>query len=118
MMLLASSALEGGGNVRTGCDIGSVDSTAKVDPVQIQLKLAGNPPAIQPNSIGSVNVAILSRVDSLNPFRPVFDVNRTSVRLGSAGAVPHKFISQGLNGDSIGDLVMRFRIAGQRELTN
>ncbi|MES2826405.1 MAG: choice-of-anchor Q domain-containing protein [Pseudomonadota bacterium] len=99
------------GNVRTGCDIGSLDSTAKAAPVQIQLKLAGNPPAIQPNSTGTVDVAILSRVDSINPFRPVVDVDRTSLRLGSAGALPYKFISQDLNGDRIADLVMRFRIA-------
>jgi hypothetical protein len=99
------------GNIRTGCDIGSVDSTAAIPPVQLKLKLAGNPPAIQPNSTGTVDVAILSRVDSINPFRPVFDVDRSSIRLGSAGAAPYRFFSQDLNGDSIADLVMRFRIA-------
>ncbi|MES2675800.1 MAG: choice-of-anchor Q domain-containing protein [Pseudomonadota bacterium] len=99
------------GNVRTGCDLGSVDSTAVIPPIQLKLKLAGNPPAIQPNSTGTVDLAILSRVDSINPFRPVVDVDRTSLRLGSAGAVPYRFFSQDLNGDNIADLVMRFRIA-------
>ena len=98
------------GNIRTGCDRGAVDSTAKAAPVEIKIKLPGNIPAIQPNSTGSVDVAILSRVDSVKSFRPVFDVDRNSLQLGAANAVPYKYISQDVNGDKIADLVMRFKI--------
>lgn len=99
------------GNLRTGCDKGSVDSTGKTPPLQLKLKLTGTPPGIQPNSSGYVDLAILSRADSTNPFRPVADVDRSSLRLNAIGAVPYKFISQDLNGDNIADLVMRFRIS-------
>ena len=98
------------GNIRTGCDRGAVDSTAKAASVEIKFKLPGNIPAIQPNSTGSVDVAILSRVDSVKSFRPVFDVDRSSLQLGAANAVPYKYISQDINGDNIADLVMRFKI--------
>ncbi len=100
------------GNTRTGCDRGSVDSTADTPPVQLKLKLAGNSPSIMPNSSGYLDLAILSRMDSTNPFRPVSDVDRSSLRLGSGAAAPYKFISQDLNGDGIADLVMRFKISG------
>jgi hypothetical protein len=99
------------GNVRSGCDKGAVDSVAKMAPVQLKVKLAGNPPAVPLNSTGSFDVAILSRVDSNNSFHPVFDVDRNSIRLGSSNATPYRFISQDLNGDNIADLVMRFKIS-------
>lgn len=98
------------GNIRTGCDRGAIDSTAKAAPVEIKFKLPGNIPAIQPNSTGSVDVAILSRVDSVKSFRAVFEVDRNSLQLGAANAVPYKYISQDVNGDNIADLVMRFKI--------
>ncbi|MET0357034.1 MAG: choice-of-anchor Q domain-containing protein [Cellvibrio sp.] len=99
------------GNIRTGCDRGAVDSTAKAAPIEIKFKLPGNIPAIQPNSTGSVDLAILSRVDSVTSFRPVSDVDRSSLQLGAGNAVPYKFISQDINGDNIADLVMRLKIS-------
>ena len=97
------------GKVRTGCDIGAVDSTGTTPPVVIKLKLPGSPPAIQPNSTGTFDLGIVSRVDSIKSFRPVWDINRNSVRLGAAGAVPLLFLSQDINADGIADLVMRFK---------
>jgi hypothetical protein len=99
------------GNIRTGCDRGAIDSTAKAAPIEIKFKLPSSIPTIQLNSTGSVDVAILSRVDSVKSFRPVFDVDRNSLQLGAANAVPYKYISQDINGDNIADLVMRFKIS-------
>jgi hypothetical protein len=98
------------GNVRTGCDIGSVDATAEALPVELYLILPGNQSGIRPNTNGNINLAILSRADTANPFSPAVDVDRRSVRLGSGGAAPFKFTERDLNGDDIADLVMRFKI--------
>ena len=98
------------GNIRTGCDRGAIDSTAKAAPIEIKFKLPGNIPAIQPNSTSSVDLAILSRIDSIKSFHPVVDVDRSSLQLGAGNAVPYKYISQDVNGDKIADLVMRFKI--------
>lgn len=98
------------GKVRTGCDKGAVDSTGAIPPIAIKLKLAGNPPTVQLNTTSSIDLAILSRADSNNPFHPISGVDRSSLRLGSAGAVPYKFISQDINGDGIADLVLRFKV--------
>ncbi len=97
------------GKPRTGCDIGSVDATTETPLPDIQLKLLGNKTGIQPNSNGYISLAILSSPDSI-PFNPVQDVNRNSIRLGAAGAVPLKFATQDVNKDGIADLVMTFRI--------
>ena len=94
------------GNERTGCDKGSVDASGEAPPVQIQLK-GGN--AIQPNSTGTIDVGILSRSDTNTPFRPVAEINRSAIRLGSA--VPLKYLSQDLNGDGVSDLVLRVKIS-------
>ena len=93
------------GNERTGCDKGSVDASGEAPPVQILLKAN----AIQPNSTASIDVGILSRNDSTTPFKPVAEVNRSAIRLGSA--VPLKYLSQDLNGDGVSDLVARFKIS-------
>lgn len=98
------------GKVRTGCDKGAVDSTGAIPPIVIKLKLAGNPPTVQLNTTSSIDLAILSRADSNNPFHPISGVDRSSLRLGTAGAVPYKFISQDINGDGIADLVLRFKV--------
>ena len=97
------------GNVRTGCDKGAVDASGETPPVQTQLKLTGS--GIQPNSTGTLDLAILSRNDSTAPFRPGTDIDRTALRLGAAGGVPAKYIGQDLNGDGIPDMVMRFKIS-------
>jgi hypothetical protein len=94
------------GNERTGCDKGSVDASGGAAPVQIQLK-GGS--VIQPNSTSSIDVGILSRSDTNTPFRPVAEVNRSAIRLGSA--VPLKYLSQDLNSDGVPDLVIRFKIS-------
>lgn len=98
------------GNARTGCDIGAVDSTVETPPVALQLLLTGNQTGIQPGSTGTMILVMLSREDSTNPFEPVWDVDRSTLRLGSAGATPFKYTRIDLNEDGIHDLVMRFNI--------
>jgi|GEM_PF-2056583 len=95
------------GNERTGCDKGSVDASSEAPPVKIQVKGVN---VIQPGSTSSIDVGILSRSDTTTPFRPVAEVNRSALQFGSTGVAPYKFISQDINGDSIPDLVMRFKI--------
>ncbi|MGM8227779.1 choice-of-anchor Q domain-containing protein [Cellvibrio sp. ARAG 10.3] len=98
------------GNARTGCDIGAVDSTVETPPVALQLLLTDNQTGIQPGSTGTMILVMLSRADSTNPFEPIWDVDRSTIRLGSAGATPFKYTRIDLNEDGIHDLVMRFRI--------
>lgn len=98
------------GNARTGCDIGAVDSTAEMPPVGLQLLLTDNQTGIQPGSTGTMILVMLSRADSTNPFEPIWDVDRSTLRLGSAGATPFKYTRLDLNEDGIHDLVMRFNI--------
>ncbi|RYY74300.1 MAG: right-handed parallel beta-helix repeat-containing protein [Gammaproteobacteria bacterium] len=96
------------GNERTGCDKGSVDADAKSPPVQIQLVGANS---IQPNSTSTIDLHILSRSDSTSPFRPTKEVDRSTIRFGSAGALPVKTIIQDVNSDGIDDWVIRFKIS-------
>ncbi len=107
----APIAIDQRGRVRTGCDIGSVDAPAAIPPVELQLILLPGQFGIEPNSTGTLILAILSRVDSTNPFEPLVDLERSSLRLGSAGAVPFRYTRQDRNGDGIDDLVMRFNIS-------
>ena len=98
------------GNARTGCDIGAVDSTVVTPPVGLQLLLTDNQTGIQPGSTSTMILVMLSRADSTNPFEPIWDVDRSTLRLGSAGATPFKYTRIDLNEDGIHDLVMRFNI--------
>lgn len=98
------------GNARTGCDIGAVDSTVETPPVALQLLLTDNQTGIQPGSMSTMILVMLSRTDSTNPFEPIWDVDRSTLRLGSAGATPFKYTRIDLNEDGIHDLVMRFNI--------
>ena len=98
------------GNARTGCDIGAVDSTVETPPVALQLLLTDNQTGIQPGSTGTMILVMLSRTDSTNPFEPIWDVDRSTLRLGLAGATPFKYTRIDLNEDGIHDLVMRFNI--------
>ncbi len=95
------------GNFRTGCDRGAVDSTGEVPPIELQLIYPET--GILPNSGGTIVLAILSRADSTDPFDPVWEIERSSIRLGSAGAVPFRFTRKDFNLDGIADLVVRFK---------
>lgn len=98
------------GNPRTGCDIGSVDSSVATPAIELQLLLTDSQTGVQPGSTNTMILVMLSRADSTDPFEPIWDIDRNTLRLGSAGAAPFKYTRMDLNEDGIHDLVMRFRV--------
>ncbi|PUA26299.1 MAG: hypothetical protein B0W54_24055 [Cellvibrio sp. 79] len=99
------------GITRTGCDIGSVEASITVEPpvIELQLLLPGKHPVIRPQSNSPLEIAILSRADSTNPFKPAVEVDRKSIRVGRANAKPSKFIKRDVNHDGIDDLVIKLK---------
>lgn len=78
--------------------------------VDIDIRPFTSPNRVNPNSTGNLWVAIMSDTSVATPFDPTSQVDMSSVEFGPLGAKPMRHRARDINGDGLGDLLLKFRI--------